>query len=81
MDYNATALVFKVNIYAGSISSSFDVNIIDDVTDEDHETFSITIKLLPSCLSLDVGISSATVTIIDDDGMYVCVHVFYIQSW
>ena len=78
MDYSAPALVFKVTIYAGSISSSFDMNIIDDVTDEDHETFSITIKLLPSCLSLDGGISSATVTIIDDDGMYVmCVCVLY----
>ena len=68
MDYNATASVFNVTISAGAISSSFNINIIDDVIHEDIETFNITIRLLPSCLSLSLGISSSTVNIIDNDG-------------
>ena len=68
MDYNVTASVFNVTISAGVISSSFNINIIDDVIREDNETFNITIRLLPSCLSLSLNISSSTVNIIDDDG-------------
>ena len=68
MDYNVTASVFNVTISAGVISSSFTINIIDDVTHEDNETFNITIRLLPSCLSLSLNISSSTVNIIDNDG-------------
>ena len=64
----STALVFNVTITAGSISSSFNVDIIDDIIYEDDETFNVTIKLLPSCLSLSLGTSSSTVTIIDNDG-------------
>ena len=81
MDYNASASVFKVKIYAGSTSSSFDINITDDITYEDNETFSIAIKLLPSCLSLSLGISSATVTIIDDDGMYIVMYMLCNLWW
>lgn len=68
MDYNVTASVFNVTISAGTTSSLFNINIIDDdLTHEDLESFSIDITLLPiaSCLSLDI--SSSTVTIIDDD--------------
>ena len=64
----STALVFNVTISAGSTSSSFSVDIIDDMIQEDNETFNISIKLLPSCLSLSLGTSSSTVTIIDNDG-------------
>ena len=68
VDYNvSSALVFNVTISAGSTSSSFSIDIINDMIQEDSETFNIAIKLLPSCLLL--GISSSTVTIIDDDGM------------
>ena len=69
MDYNVTASVFNVTISAGATSSSFNIDIIDDVTHEDNETFNVTIRLLPSCLSLSLGISSSVVTIIDSDGM------------
>ena len=66
----STALVFNVTITAGSTSSSFEIDIFNDTIQEDNETFNITIKLLPSCLSLSLGTSSSTVTIVDNDGMY-----------
>ena len=72
MDYNVTASVFNVTISAGAISSSFNIDIIDDVIHEDNETINITIRLLPSCLSLYLNVSSSTVMIIDDDGKYIC---------
>ena len=66
----STALVFNVTISAGSTSSSFSIDIINDMIQEDNETFNIVIRLLPSHLSLSVGTSSSTVMIIDDDGIY-----------
>ena len=64
----SSPLVFNVTISAGSLSQSFDVDIINDMIQEDNETFNIAIRLLPSCLSLSLGTSSSTVTIIDNDG-------------
>ena len=66
----STALVFNVTISAGSVSSSFSIDIINDMIQEDNETFNIAIRLLPSCLSLSLGTSSSTVMIIDNDGIY-----------
>ena len=68
MDYNVIASVFNVTISAGAISSSFNIDIIDDVIHEDNETFTITIRLFPSCLSLHLDVSSSTVNIVDSDG-------------
>ena len=68
IDYNITASVFNVTVSAETTSSSFDIVIIDDMILESDETFYITIRLLPSCLSLALNISSSTVTIIDNDG-------------
>ena len=65
----STALVFNVTISAGSTSSSFIIDIINDMIQEDNETFNISIKL-SSCLPLSLGTSSSTVMIIDDDGIY-----------
>ena len=64
----STALMFNVTISAGSTSESFNIDIINDMIQEDDETFNIAIRLLPSYLSLSLGTSSSTVTIIDDDG-------------
>ena len=64
----STALVSNVTITAGSLTSSFDVDINNDMIQEDNETFNIAIRLLPSCLSLSLGTSSSTVTITDDEG-------------
>ena len=63
-----TSLTSQVSIPAGSKSSSFSINITDDLIQEDNETFNIKIKLLSNCLSVLVGISSSTVMIIDNDG-------------
>ena len=67
----SSALVFNVTISARSTSSSFSIDIINDMIQEDNETFNIAIRLLPSCLTLSLGISSSTVMIIDDDGNYI----------
>ena len=66
----STGLVFSVTISAGSRSSSFSIDIFNDMTQEGNETLNIAIRLLPSCLSLSLGTSSSTVMIIDDDGIY-----------
>ena len=62
--------VYAMTISAGSTSSSSSIDIINDMVQEDNETFNITIGLLASCLSLSLGTSSYTVMIIDDDGIY-----------
>ena len=67
MDYNVTASVFNVTIPAGLTSSSFDIDIIDDVIHEDIETFNVAIKLLTSSSSLSLCVSSSVVRIIDND--------------
>ena len=83
----SSVLVFNVTISAGSTSSSFDVDFIDDRIQEDNETFSIAIRTLPSCLSLSLGTSSSTVTIIDNDGtnnnMYISdvIVIIIIVQW
>ena len=69
--FMSSVLVFNVTISVGSTSSSFSIDIINDMIQEDNETFNITIRLLPSFLSLSLGTSSSTVTIIDDEGMYL----------
>ena len=63
----SSTLVFNVTILAGSTSSSFSIDIINDIIQEDNETFIIAIRSIPSCLSLSLGTSSSTVTITDDD--------------
>ena len=65
------ALVFNVTIFAGSTSLSFSIDIINDMIQEDNETFNIAIRLLPSCLLLSLYTSSSTVMIIDDEGIYI----------
>ena len=74
----SSALVFNVTISAGSTLSSFSIDIINDMIQEDNETFNIAIRLLPSCLSLSLGTSSSTVMIIDDDGNYTCTLVTFV---
>ena len=64
----SSALVFNVTISAGSTSSSFSIDIINDMIQEDNETFNITLRLLQSCLSLNLDTASSIVTIIDDEG-------------
>lgn len=67
MDYNVTASVFNVTISAGATSTSFDIDIIDDVIYEDNETFNVTIRLLPSSKSVSPCVSSSIIRITDND--------------
>ena len=83
----SSVLVFNVTISAGSTSSSFDVDFFDDRIQEDNETFNIAIRTLPNCLSLSLGTSSSTVTIIENDGtnnsMYISdvIVIIIIVQW
>ena len=65
------ASVFNVTISAGTISSSFDVEIINDVTHESNETIVVSMSLMSSALPLSVNVSSSTIRIIDNDGTYI----------
>ena len=67
MDYNVTASLFNVTISAGTISTSFDIDITDDVIHEDNETFNVAIRLLPSSLSVSLCVSSSIIRITDND--------------
>ena len=83
VDYASTALVFNITITARSTSSSFSEDL-NDMTQEGNETFNIAIRLLPSCLSLSLGTSSSTVTIIDNDGkdnMQLVIIITAIVQW
>ena len=73
IDYaNWTSPLFNVTILAGTTSSLFTVDIIDDMIQEDNETFNIAIKFFPSCLPLKNDIVQSTVMIINSKGK--CVH-------
>ena len=67
MDYNVTASLFNVTISAGATSTSFDIDITDDVIHEDNETFNVAIRLLPSNLSVLLCVSSSIIRITDND--------------
>ena len=67
-DYNVTQQSLLI-IPAGSTSSLYSVDIINDMIHEDDETFDITITLMATCLSISVDRNVATVTILDDEGM------------
>ena len=67
MDYNVTASLFNVTISAGATSTSFDIDITDDVIHEDIETFNVAIRLLPSSLSVSLCVSSSIIRITDND--------------
>ena len=66
-DYNVTQQ--SPVIPARSTSSSYSIDIINDVIHEDDETFNITITLSPSCLSISVDRNVTIVTILDDESM------------
>ena len=70
----SSSSVYNVNISAGMTSSSFDVDIIDNMIQDGDKMFTITITgVISSCLTLPVTVDSkdATVTIEDDEGMTI----------
>ena len=68
-DYNVTQQ--SLVIPAGSTSSSYSIDIINDMIHENDETFNITITFLPSCLSIIFDHNVSTVIILDDEGMKI----------
>ena len=56
-----------MTITAEMTSSSFDVDIIDNMIQDGNKTFTIIIRLI-TCLSVTINSGTATVAIIDDEG-------------
>ena len=72
-----------MTITAGMTSSSFDVDIINNMIQDGDKTFTIGIKLIANCFTLPLTIDSnnAMVTINDEEGIferkYTCVAILY----
>ena len=60
--------MYNVTITAGMTSSSFDVDIIDNVMQDGNKTLNVSIRLIPTCLPVTINSNTTTVTIIDDEG-------------
>ena len=60
-----------MTITAGMTLSSFDVDIIDNIIVEGDKMFYITIRLISTCLPVTINPDTTTVTIIDDEGIYI----------
>ena len=58
-----------MTITAGMTSSSFDVDIIDNMIQDGDKVFTITIRLI-TCLRVTINSDTTTVTITDDEGSY-----------
>ena len=63
--------MFNVTISSGMTSSSFDVNITDNMMQDGDKMFSITITLMSTCLPITIKSDTTSVTIIDDEGILV----------
>jgi len=64
-DYNITNR--SLIIPTGLTSSSYSVDIINDMIHEDDETFVIVITLSTTCLPISIDRNITTVTILDDE--------------
>ena len=62
--------MFNVTIRSGKKSSSFDVDIINNTVQDGNKMFSITIRLISTCLPITIKSDTASVTIIDDEGIW-----------
>ena len=60
--------MYNVTITAGMTSSSFDVDIIDNMIQDGNKTFNVSIRLIPTCLPVTINSHTITVAIIDDEG-------------
>ena len=69
--------MYNVTITAGMISSSFDVDIIDNMIQDGDKMFTITIRLISTCLPVTINSDTTTVTIIDDDCTYDKINKYY----
>ena len=71
-DRSGAPLVFNVTISSGMTSSSFDVDIINNTIQDGDKMFSITIRLISTCLPITIKSDITTVTTVDDEGRYIC---------
>ena len=71
--------MYNVTITAGMTSSSFDVDIIDNMIQEENKTFYIFIRIIPTCLPVTINSDITTVTIIDDEGRVATVSLLHIH--
>ena len=62
-----------MTINNGMTSSSFDVDIIDNMIQDGNKVFSITIRLISTCLPITIKSDTTSVNIIDDEGMSVLI--------
>ena len=77
-----------MTITAGMTSSSFDVDIIDNMIQDGDKMFTINIRLISTCLPVTINSTTATVTITDDEGTvnkvcivnYVVVFILFLYS-
>ena len=59
------------------ISSSFDVDIIDNMIQDGDKMFTITIRLISTCLPVTIKSDTTTVTITDDEGTVTRVYIVH----
>ena len=71
--------MYNVTITAGMTSSSFDVDIINNVIQDGDRLFTIAIGLIPTCLPVTINSDTTTVTITDDEGR-VYDHMTLVQA-
>jgi len=72
-----------MTISSGMMSSSFDVNIIDNAEQDSNKMFSITIRLISTCLPINIKSDTSSVTIRDDEGiilLFYCVTLWWCQT-
>ena len=66
-NYIISPAIFNITIPAGSLSSSFSIDIVNDPSPKEYATFNIAVRLLPSNLSLSID-NSSSVVIIHNEG-------------
>ena len=77
--------MYNVTITAGMTSSSFHVDIIDNMIQDGDKMFTITIRLMSTCLLVTINSDTTTVTIIDDESTWLYVTVsaktHHVRTW
>ena len=73
--------MYNVTIAAGMTSSSFDVEIIDNMIQDGDKIFTITIRLISICFTIPTTINSSVtmVTIKDDEGKIVKIPYYLVK--
>ena len=70
-DFSIPQQPYNLVISAGLSKTCVNISLTDDSVLEQNETFTIEIEAMDSRIILDASQSTATVTIVDDDSMFV----------